>query len=603
MPLLLSLALSGTAADDRLAPALHSRSGGTSSTKGPERSLTSFRRGTTVWYLSESAGAPCPFKRAGLCLDESAVPCKGTKRKREPHHTPPRKFSASGPAMATRTRTQAQAANPTPSRLRLRLTLKVAEPPPSSPSDAKSQTGSFDSDLSDLSDLDPESDHDGRSYTDPVPSMSVDGSPTDEASSASDLDANTQVQAVPTFSPDLPPYPILSASIPSPSCTTPATSLASPSITFSDPFSLHGNSPLCSSHSINVPFSSFRMALSNPPRDHRARSRSLPFSAASPPPDSEDEDEDYHNSMVGLRRGSAPLSLKKEEDGELMKSEPVTPRYIHGAAHFTMKDWESEVLATLRQAHTTDDVSAPLELLPGFISFSPEPEPVDLPVRLPVKDEPTSAVLPPAEPRVLQRSGMCLKPEHASDDEQTVLDPDEAPFQLACGGKGTREDPVRIDTVVGDVEILGPESVRSREWDAAWCCVAVDVAEHDDAVEGMDDVSEAGCSRTPSERSVFMRREVDLRASPAETLATVPTSISSPPLELQMPMDGERDLPILMHPFRPCDPPVVAMVIDGMSLPPDLGLFLIISHFKVSPCTIRSLLPVCLSCAASTRPS
>ena len=43
------------ATDGHLAPTLHSHSGGTSSTKGPEHSLTSFHQGTTVWYLSESA--------------------------------------------------------------------------------------------------------------------------------------------------------------------------------------------------------------------------------------------------------------------------------------------------------------------------------------------------------------------------------------------------------------------------------------------------------------------------------------------------------------------------------------------------------------------
>ncbi|KAJ3844498.1 hypothetical protein F5878DRAFT_525671 [Lentinula raphanica] len=65
-PLLLKHVLSGTAADDDLLPALHSTSGG-ASTSADSRT-TNFRRGTVVWYLSRSTGAPCPFARAGIRL-------------------------------------------------------------------------------------------------------------------------------------------------------------------------------------------------------------------------------------------------------------------------------------------------------------------------------------------------------------------------------------------------------------------------------------------------------------------------------------------------------------------------------------------------------
>ncbi|KIK93163.1 hypothetical protein PAXRUDRAFT_829245 [Paxillus rubicundulus Ve08.2h10] len=90
-PLLLRHVLSGTSADDHLAPALHSRIGGATNTikssckdtvatekmltqvlQGAlegER-LTNFRRGTMVWYLSKAAGVCCPFARAGIRLCE-----------------------------------------------------------------------------------------------------------------------------------------------------------------------------------------------------------------------------------------------------------------------------------------------------------------------------------------------------------------------------------------------------------------------------------------------------------------------------------------------------------------------------------------------------
>lgn len=67
--------LSGTPKDDALAPALYSRSGGNISKQQKDENgkdvverKTAFRRGTTVWYLSKAAGAPCPFARCGIAL-------------------------------------------------------------------------------------------------------------------------------------------------------------------------------------------------------------------------------------------------------------------------------------------------------------------------------------------------------------------------------------------------------------------------------------------------------------------------------------------------------------------------------------------------------
>ncbi|KAJ4488152.1 hypothetical protein J3R30DRAFT_3400721 [Lentinula aciculospora] len=65
-PLLLKHVLSGTPADDNLLPALHSKCGGASTST--DSRATNFRRGTVVWYLSRSTGAPCPFARAGIRL-------------------------------------------------------------------------------------------------------------------------------------------------------------------------------------------------------------------------------------------------------------------------------------------------------------------------------------------------------------------------------------------------------------------------------------------------------------------------------------------------------------------------------------------------------
>ncbi|TFY62410.1 hypothetical protein EVJ58_g3884, partial [Rhodofomes roseus] len=68
-PLLLRHVLSGTASDDDLLPALHSRTGGAPCSLSPsDTRITNFRRGTMVWYLSRAAGAPCPFARCGIRL-------------------------------------------------------------------------------------------------------------------------------------------------------------------------------------------------------------------------------------------------------------------------------------------------------------------------------------------------------------------------------------------------------------------------------------------------------------------------------------------------------------------------------------------------------
>ncbi|KAF8507253.1 hypothetical protein JB92DRAFT_3122023 [Gautieria morchelliformis] len=474
-PLLRSLPLTGTAADDALAPALHSRSGGTSALKDPTRSLTSFRRGTTVWYLSDAAGAQCPFRAAGLDLDRILHPAKGTKRKRPNTHL--------GPAMATRHRPQPDArhrpppAAPATAGLRVTLTVKRRDP---SPSPSPSVSDDDDDDLSDVDSLDP------VEPADPPVSQPADS----HSASASH---------------QLPPYPILSPSIPSPSCSTPTTALASPSAP-SDPFAPY-----------RTALASFRTALSNPPPDHRDRSTSLPFSAASPPPDSEDEDEDYHNSMVGLRRGSVPL---KEEhprplDPIIFTAAPSTPCAL-----------------PLKHEHHPDVLSTPLEVLPGYLSCSPQSDYVS------VKDEPISAVLPPDSPHYVWHH-LTVKPEPVWEDEHPHLHSD---------GTGTREDPVHIDTAMHDVEVLGPESVISREWDAAWSS----------ATDSDMDVDTCVPPR-PCTPDVFPHRA---RASPAETLITASTSISSPPSN--NPVSLAHEAPTLSHPLRSCDPPVVATVVEGI---------------------------------------
>ena len=241
--------------------------------------------------------------------------------------------------------------------------------------------------------------------------------------------------------------------------------------------------------------------------------------------------------MVGLRRGSVPPpALKKEEQEEddpiHRKLEPVIPKYVPGSVHVATRAWSLARLAPIKQEHSDDDVSTPLEVLPGFVYFAPESD------HAPVKDEPTSAVLPPDD-------HFATKPE---PEHEAVFDP---PDERRRHG-GTRDAPVHI---VDDVEVLGPESVISREWDAAWTSDAMDV-----------DAAVARSCTPLLDPDVFERRdEADTCASPSETLATAPTSISSPPSEGPVAMDSDHDTPMLLHSLRPCDPPIVATVLEGAS--------------------------------------
>ncbi|KIJ44127.1 hypothetical protein M422DRAFT_252622 [Sphaerobolus stellatus SS14] len=421
-PLLYSVSLTGIRErDDPLAPALHSRSGGTSS-QGPSAeedvvSLTKFRKGTTVWYLSEVVGAPCPFAREGVSLDDitGGPPC-GTKRKRDSRQLGPRKMPANGPSKLARFLSQSDAVpSPTLPRVKLTLRLRPPEPVPSSDSESSSDESR---------ESDSEDDH-MRQYSDSSSEASDSSCETD---SSMDLDETDGVS-----SEDIAGYPY-TPDIPTPSYPTPLTS----------PAVCHGRlspylkSNLCPSHFINSTFSTFRTAWSNVP-EGSSRAASLPFSAPSPP-DSEDEDDDYHNSMVGMRRDSV---VPKEEEID-SNAEPifalVEPKYVPGGVHYVnpprSEASDSHDAPLPKEEETEDSVSTPLETLPGFSYIDA--------TSTAIKDEPTSAVLP-------------------SDAWNDVHVKAEQPTYQHTGD-GTLSSPVCVD----DVEVLGPETVRCREWDAAW---------------------------------------------------------------------------------------------------------------------------------------
>ncbi|KAG6821174.1 hypothetical protein H0H93_005394 [Arthromyces matolae] len=278
-PLLLRHILSGTVYDDDLLPALYSRSGGANTSAVPENRATNFRRGTVVWYLSRSTGAPCPFSRAGIRLcDYSEDGKKGCgnsvvkdrkKREREMHVQCGEKRKRSLRSCAAKDAASDADEGQPPPKVKLTLRLKPLQSRTGSPSSHTSAP--FIDVANDSEESDSESSDDE--------SMSVDSSLSEE-----DEALSPPQQPVEEETPwSLPPYPRKSISIPPYTPCVPNESYSC------FPFSNAG---------------SYR------------RSPSIPYSVGSPPPDSEDEDDDFHISMTGARRHStAPRPPTEDTDG------------------------------------------------------------------------------------------------------------------------------------------------------------------------------------------------------------------------------------------------------------------------------------------------
>ncbi|KAF5387113.1 hypothetical protein D9615_001865 [Tricholomella constricta] len=286
-PLLLRHTLSGTASDDDLLPALHSRSGGAHCNIHPENRVTNFRRGTMVWYMSRTTGAPCPFTRAGIRLCDygedgkagNLTSSKEKKRQRERERQAEqcgskRKRPLRG-CTARGTESDIDEEQPPP---KVKLTLRLKPLHCRSTSTSTSMTTDHSSSTSNRTiDMSKDSDSDSESSDDDSMSVDSSSSEVDEAPSPPQPSVEEQPWS-------LPPYPRKSISIP---CYTPCNDAPYP----------------------HVPWSSADV-------DPYRRSPSVPYSIGSLPPDSEDEDDDYHITMTGARRHStAPRSSVDDPDG------------------------------------------------------------------------------------------------------------------------------------------------------------------------------------------------------------------------------------------------------------------------------------------------
>lgn len=281
-PLLLRHILSGTVYDDDLVPALHSRSGGAHCAATPYSRLTNFRRGTVVWYLSRSTGAPCPFARAGIRLCDygedgkkgcsSAVTDKKKRDKERPEQCGEKRKRPLRGCVAKNLDSDNDDGQP-PEKVKILLRLKPLACRKDSVSTSTALPRLHPSRIFDVS----KDSNDSDSLSSCGDSMSVD-------SSSDDDEAPSPPQPVQEENWSLPPYPRKSISIP---CYTP--SLDEPCPRFPSPLTYTN---------------SYR------------RSPSVPYSVCSPPPDSEDEDDDFHITMTGARRHSiTPRSATADTEG------------------------------------------------------------------------------------------------------------------------------------------------------------------------------------------------------------------------------------------------------------------------------------------------
>ncbi|KAG6866100.1 hypothetical protein C0991_008852 [Blastosporella zonata] len=326
-PLLLRHILSGTAADDDLLPALHSRSGGAHCAASPENRVTNFRRGTVVWYLSRSTGSPCPFTRAGIRLCDygedgkrgsmsTAKEKKRRDREGQVECGEKRKRPLRG-CVAKDLDSENDQGQPPP---KVKLTLRL-KPLQSRAGSASTSTTHNRSESSRLPSVSKDSD-DSDSDSSDDDSMSVDSTSSEED------EAPSPPQPIEEEHWSLPPYPRKSISIP---CYTPSLDETYPRYP--------------SPYAHNDPY---------------RRSPSIALSIGSPPPDSEDEDDDFHITMTGARRHStAPrfsttdadgwdADLDSEGDGDMWESPgPRSPSAPAMLPEITVKEEPTDVQGML----------------------------------------------------------------------------------------------------------------------------------------------------------------------------------------------------------------------------------------------------------------
>lgn len=436
--------LSGTPKDDALVPALYSRSGGNVTKQQKDENMkdgtdrkTCFRRGTTVWYLSKAAGAPCPFARNGIALRDysevSAItgaesrkgsskknevdvePTRGLKRKREREGL--RRRTATGSTVTQSDDEDDETDGRKPPKIKLTLRLR----PCLAAMREKSEPAEDDSSSESDSDSDTDS-HEG--------SMSVDDEDKEMVTSQP-----IHVSSEPSWT--FPPYPIQRRiSIPpyTPCEESYPTHHASPSTEW-PPAKLE---PVCLEASTSG--------------STYPRAPSVAYSVASPPPESDMEDE-FGDDDDGEEFSFCLSGVKKEDDDFAYVWPEAAPSMVD-ATHDVVVKTEPDDEATLSVGTSKRDSLQTLRNS-GF-QFETE----DLPFDFDTLNLSFDPVLEESSEFPFYTNLGIKEEEEDTSDEILVWD---QPVDLTPIDATTRTQDAQLMHTWKDIELVGPDSLDLQE--------------------------------------------------------------------------------------------------------------------------------------------
>ncbi|KAI0080585.1 hypothetical protein K474DRAFT_210981 [Panus rudis PR-1116 ss-1] len=584
-PLLLRHAMSGTASDDDLVPALHSRVGGAHCTVTvPEGRVTNFRRGTMVWYLSRAAGAPCPFARAGIQLSHytengkvGALVDPGKERKRERDRV--RRAAQCGEKRKRLVRactakgadSESSDEDQPPPKVKLTLRLRP------------SHTSSASSDVRSAAELSPPADS----------SPEVIDLSQDTDSSGSEFDSDSDSMSVDS-------------------------SDSEDDEEMAEPSSPQPSHPLDDSSHCSEAYS----RLSPVPHSE---------ASASPPPDSDEEDADFHLSLSGsphihsdgfyeeddtdwnsehdeheesdTQWGESPgprsPSVQFEAEEVVVKQEPRDVRGLLDAwEDFDISATDMKVLDVVAQAAAGIDTSGDHYQVPSFDSWTWEEfgRAETLPFgNLPIDEEP-HVKQEDDEPRMDSDlfgslDNICQSPLSPSSSSSAAASP------LDAIPRPSVEQRRRSELLWKDAELLGPDSVKPHDLEAsAWqsSTAARDAVSSQSPILRSPEpsiASEAVCgdtlTRADGHPDSSIAPEMPARshstvASSAAFSATPRTTTSSSGIELKLrpslpPVkiaerdtrnraDSDYDEVVVVHTCQPCVPAICATEFEGVSV-------------------------------------
>ncbi|KAH8117478.1 hypothetical protein DFH11DRAFT_1014743 [Phellopilus nigrolimitatus] len=521
-PLVLRLVMYGTSKDDSIAAGLYSRTAGNTGNKDkPSKDengktdvdrRTCFRRGSTVWYLSKAAGAPCPFARAGIALRDfcevSGITgaesrkgtgfggdCRGIKRKRERGGLRYRSTSGTT-ARCEDDEDSAEGRRPPKVKLTLRLRPCLTSMREKTELEEEESSSSSDSD--------------SDSEVEEIP-MAVDS--TEPTAASPDREHSVRErESTWTFPPfpiqrriSIPPYTPSEETYPS-IFTSPSSQLPA-SASFAD-----WPEPPKPKLELTCVDSSVRAGSAAPgigPYYHR--SGGMPYNVSTPPPESDDEfafgddeDDDFSLSMspvIPIKREDGPLAYVWPQaapsvtslDFEYVKSEPA-----FDDSYGLSGSKRSSTQTVKQEKH--EELDFGLEALSLSLNDDTVVDSLPLGLGLGIKPEEDSELVPGADDGFVWDQPIDLA------HEEPVCNLDAREVANTSDRTGSN---AALQLEWKDVELLGPDTVRLQELeDGGWENIRVHL-------EVAASPSSTSVKRTPLEQ-----HDEDLRAATSQSPET-----------------------------------------------------------------------------------